>query len=252
MMSWPEGIQVKNDGMIATLSMVNKTNILGFSMIEGLTRVFHDLAADPEVKLIILTGNGENSFIAGADIKTMQSLDVPDAVYFITQLHHLIKTVRTLDKVVIAAINGHCFGGGLELAICCDFLIASENATFGMQEVALGIPSVIESSMFPFLVGMGKTREFLLLGQAFGAREALACGMINRMVPAEKLMEEAMIWAKKFAQNPAHALALQKQLMNRWLENAGFDISIKNGIDAFGIAFGYDQTKERLKNAFEK
>ena len=110
-------LQIKKEGNIAVLYMMGKVNILNPAMIEELSEAFQDLAADPEVKVIIFTGNKEKSFIAGADIKVMQELDVVTAVDFITQVHQLIKTVRTLDKVVVAAINGHCFGGGLELAI---------------------------------------------------------------------------------------------------------------------------------------
>ena len=245
-------LQIKKEGHIATLSMVQKTNILGFELINELICALEELNLEPEIKVVILTGNGAKSFIAGADIKTMQKLDVSGAVSFITSLHTLINKVRTIDKVVIAAINGHCFGGGLELAICCDFIIASENATFGMQEVALGIPSVIEAALFPFLVGIAKTREFLLLGQVFDAPEALSCGLINRMTADGDLLREANKWAEKFADNPPHALAQQKHLINRWLENAGFDQSVKNGIDAFGIAFGNDKTREILSQAFKK
>lgn len=251
-MNLPEYFNLKKDGNIATLSITNKTNILTPVIMDELGKAFKALDADPEVKILIFTGNGAKSFIAGADIKTMQNLDVPGGVYFITQLHTLIQIVRTMDKLVIAAINGHCFGGGLELAICCDFLIASENATFGMQEVALGIPSVIEASFLPFLVGFAKTREWLFAGNIFDAQEAFDSRLINRIVPTDKLMDETMAWAKKFAHNPAHTLTLQKKLMNRWLENAGFDQSIKNGIDSFGLAFGYEETRSLLENAFKK
>lgn len=251
-MNLPTYLTVTKQENIATLAMINKTNILGPTMIRDLIAAFQALDEDLDVKIVIFTGNGAKSFIAGADIKTMQNLNVPQGVEFITLLHTLIATVRNMKKVVIAAINGHCFGGGLELAIGCDFLIASEKATFGMQEVALGIPSVIEASLFPFLVGFAKTREWLFLGNVFGAQEALDTGLINKVVPDEQLMDSAVDWAKKFAHNPGHALTLQKKLMNYWLENAGFEMSIKNGIDSFGLAFGTEETRTLLANAFKK
>lgn len=251
-MNLPASLSLTREDNIAILAMVNKTNILGPTMISDLIDAFHALDKDPDVKIIIFTGNGAKSFIAGADIKTMQNLDVPQGVNFITQLHDLIATVRNMQKLVIAAINGHCFGGGLELAIGCDFLIASEKATFGMQEVALGIPSVIEASLFPFLVGFAKTREWLFLGNVFGAQDALDAGLINKVVPDDQLMSTATEWAKKFAHNPGHALTLQKKLMNCWLENAGLEMSIKNGIDAFGLSFGTEETRVLLANAFKK
>lgn len=251
-MELPAYLTVARSGNIATLAMCNKTNILGPAMIQDLAAAFRDLDRDPEVKVVIFTGNGAKSFIAGADIKTMQNLDVPGGVAFITQLHSLIATVRGMAKPVIGAINGHCYGGGLELAIGCDFLVAAESATFGMQEVALGIPSVIEASLFPFLVGFAKTREWLFTGGVFTAQEALDAGLINRMVPGDALLDAAMEWAEKFARNPSHALRLQKELMNRWLENAGLEASIKNGIDSFGLAFGHEEARKLLANAFKK
>ena len=251
-MNLPGYLTVTKRENIAILAMMKKTNILGVEMMDGLIEAFKVLNGDKEVKIVIFTGNGARSFIAGADIRAMQNLDVPSGIEFITKLHTLIETVRYMDKLVVAAINGHCFGGGLELAIGCDFLIASESATFGMQEVVLGIPSVIEASMFLFLVGLAKTREWLLAGNTFGAQEALNSGLINRVVPMENLMDEAISWAKKFAHNPSHALKLQKKLMNKWLENAGLEASIKNGIDSFGIAFGYDKSRELLANALKK
>ena len=251
-MKLPEYLDLKRNREIAILAMVNKTNILTPVMMDELMKAFNFLDNDPQVKIIVFTGNGAKSFIAGADIKTMQSLNVPGAVDFITMLHTLIETVRSMKKLVIAAVNGHCYGGGLELAICCDLLIAAESATFGMQEVALGIPSVIEASLFPMMVGLAKTREWLFTGNVFDAREAYESRLVNRIVPGEKLMEEAMAWAQKLANNPPNAIALQKRLMNRWLENAGLEQSIKDGIDSFGLAFGYDETRNILANAFKK
>lgn len=251
-MDLPSYLGLQQNENIATLAMTNKTNILTPQVMEALAQTLMSLDKDPEVKIIILTGNGAQSFIAGADIKTMQTLDIPEAIDFITKLHFLISTIRNMDKLVIAAINGHCFGGGLELAIGCDFLLAADNATFGMQEVALGIPSVIEAAMIPFLVGFSKTREWLYAGNIFSAQEAFDCRLVNRIVSPDYLMAEAIIWARRFAQNPGHTLAIQKRLMNKWLENAGLEQSIKSGIDSFGLAYGYPETQHRLAHAFKK
>lgn len=251
-MNLPNYLSLETHNNIAIIAMQKKTNILTPQFMEELAQVLISLDKDPEVKIIILTGNGAQSFIAGADIKTMQFLDVPGAIDFITKLHALIATIRNLDKLVIAAVNGHCFGGGLELAMGCDFLLAADNATFGMQEVALGIPSVIEAAMIPFLVGLSKTREWLYAGNVFSAQEAFDCRLVNRLVSPDYLIAEAMIWAKKFAQNPGHTLTIQKRLMNKWLENAGLEQSIKCGIDSFGLAYGYPDTKHRLAHAFDK
>lgn len=251
-MTLPSYLDLKKQENIAILAMKNKTNVLTPQIMEELGQVLMSLDKDPEVRIIILTGNGAKSFIAGADIKTMQNLDIPGAITFITNLHLLIDTIRRMNKLVIAAINGHCFGGGLELVVCCDFIVAADNAIFGMQEVALGIPSVIEASMIPFLVGFAKTREWLYGGNVFSAQEAFDCRLVNKIVSPDNLMDEAMIWAKTFARNPNHTMTLQKKLMNRWLENAGLDQSIKNGIDSFGLAYGYAETTHRLAQTLKQ
>lgn len=245
-------VKFEKNGKAGIVSMCAKTNILGPKTNPSLKEALNMANDDPDVAVIILAGNGAKSWVAGADLKTMQHLDTPGAVDFITELHEVIATVREIDKPVIASINGHCYGGGLELAIACDFLLASETASFGMQEVVLGMPSVIEASLFPFMCGMAKTREWLLLGEVFDAATAERYNLVNYVVAPDKLDQEAMKWAEKFAALPPHALKLQKQLMFRWLENAGLEASTKNGIDFFGVSYSYNVTQPKLQEMFKK
>lgn len=247
-----ELVKYEKKGKIAVITLCAKTNILGPKTNPSFCEAIMQAERDPEVVVIVLAGNGGKCWIAGADLKTMQYLDPPGAVDFITDLHDTIALVREITKPVIASVNGHCYGGGLELAISCDFIIASENATFGMQEVVLGMPSVIEASIFPFMCGMAKTREWLMLGEVFDSAVAERYNLINYVVKPEDLEAETMKWAEKFAALPPHALKLQKQLMFRWLENAGVEASTKNGIDFFGNSYAYNVTQPKLQEMFSK
>lgn len=247
-----ELIKYEKSGNICTITLCAKTNILGPKTNPSLTEALVMANEDPDVRVVILAGNGAKCWVAGADLKTMQYCDPPAAVDFITDLHKVIALVREIDKPVIASVNGYCYGGGLELAISCDFIIASENASFGMQEVALGMPSVIEASLFPFMCGMAKTREWLMLGEVFTAQEAEKYSLVNYVVPHDDLSAETQKWAEKFAALPPHALKLQKQLMFRWMENAGVEQSTKNGIDFFGNSYAYNVTQPKLQEMFSK
>ena len=137
---------------------------------------------------MVLAGAGPKSFIVGADINEMAGINnAEQARAFITRLHQCCDAIRNLPVPVIARIHGYCFGGGLEIAAACDVRIASDAASFGMQEVKLGIPSVIEAALLPTLVGWGRAREIMLLGETFTAAEALAWRLVERVVPAAAL-----------------------------------------------------------------
>ena len=134
---------------------------------------------------MVLTGAGDTAFIVGADIGEMAAIaNGESARAFITRLHGCCDAIRNFPVPVIARIAGYCFGAGLEIASACDLRIASETASFGMQEVKLGIPSVIEAALLPSLVGWGRAREIMLLGEKFSAADALAWGLLERVAPA--------------------------------------------------------------------
>jgi enoyl-CoA hydratase len=239
-----------NSVAILTINRHRKLNALNSELMIQLGDEIKKLEKDDSVRGIILTGV-DKSFIVGADIIEMQNCNSETGIKFITGLHELINTIRQLKIPVIAAVNGYCYGAGLELAISCDLCIVSNRATFGMQEVKIGIPSVIEAALFPFMVGLAKTREMLLTGEIIDSATALQMGLVNHVVPHENLLKSTMDYTLKITENAPHAVTLQKQLINRWLENSGLDQSIKNGIDSFGLAFSYPKTSEILTNALK-
>jgi enoyl-CoA hydratase/carnithine racemase len=148
--------------------------------------------------------------------------------------------VRSLPVPVIARINGHALGAGLELAASCDLRVAAEGATFGMPEVRLGVPSVVEAALLPGLVGWTKAREMMLLGETFGAAEALAMGLVTAVVPARGLNAAVEKLIAALLASPPNALRLQKALMRRW-ENLPMKDAITAGADMFGQAYLTDE-----------
>ena len=169
-------VQVRLDerkqGIVATATIDNarRLNVMNGALMSALADTMAKLAGNDALRAVVLTGAGPKAFTAGADINEMAGIEnAAAAKAFIMRLHRCCDAIRDLPVPVIARIHGYCFGGGLELAAACDVRIASEAATFGMQEVKIGIPSVIEAALLPPLVGWGRAREILLLGETFTA-----------------------------------------------------------------------------------
>ena len=142
------------------------------------------LDADPALRLVVLTGAGERAFVGGADINELAALDHDSARDFITLVHRCCDGFRRLPVPVIARIDGFALGAGLELAAACDLRVASDRSMFGMPEVAIGIPSVVEAALLPQLIGAGRARRLLLTGETIDAAEALAWGLVDGVAPA--------------------------------------------------------------------
>src|SRR5271163_4673642 len=153
-----------------------------------------ELAHDEGLRAMVLTGAGTKAFIGGADIHEMAELDEASGRAFISLLHRCCDALRDLPVPVIARINGYALGAGLEIAAACDLRIASDTSRFGMPEVKVGIPSVIEAALLPPLIGWGRTRQMLLLGETIGTSEAMAWGLIEKSVGAAELDSEVESW----------------------------------------------------------
>ena len=164
-----------------------RLNVLTSSIMAELTGVFEKLAKEEALRAVVLTGAGEKAFIGGADIEEMAELKAPQAGGFITRLHAVCQAIRDLPVPVIARVQGYALGGGMEIAVSCDLRIAAKSARFGMPEVRLGIPSVIEAALLPRLVGWGWTRRLLLLGEMISGQDAVACGLVERLVEDAQL-----------------------------------------------------------------
>ncbi|HZU76371.1 MAG TPA: enoyl-CoA hydratase-related protein [Dehalococcoidia bacterium] len=228
-----------------TLNRPEKRNALNSELIYALTDAVDALAVNPRVSVVVLTGAG-GTFSAGADVQELQGLDAERARGFISRLHELNNTVRNLPQVVIAAIEGHCLGGALELAAACDVRIAAEGAQFGMPEIRVGMPSVIEAALLLPLIGLGRTADLVLTGETIDTAEARRVGLVTRVTPAGELEAAANELAARIASFNPQALRLQKALIRRWTEGAGIDDGIAAGITTFVEAFRSPNPTEAL------
>jgi len=234
-----------------TVDHTAKLNILNTLLIEELRAAIESFHDDKALRVMILTGAGNRAFIGGVDIKEMMGLDPASAEAFITRLHGACAAIRSLPVPVIARISGYCLGGGLEVAAACDLRVASEDSTFGMPEVNVGIPSVIEAALLPRLVGWGKAREIIYTHRSVSAAEALSCGLVERVVAREELDRAVEEWVEAIINAGALAIRLQKALIRHW-ETLPVDRAIEKGIQAFGQAYQTDEPQTFMKRFLER
>jgi len=220
-----------------TIDNARRLNAMNSALMEHFVACMAQLGSDADLRAVVLAGAGAKAFIVGADVGEMANIKSPDeARAFITRLHRCCDAIRDLPVPVIARIQGYCFGGGLEIAASCDLRIASEAASFGMQEVKLGIPSVIEAALLPMLVGFGRAREIMYLGETFTAREALEWGLLERVVEASSLDAAVETCIAALLTSKPGAVRRQKQLMRQW-EELPLALAVKAGIDAFAATY---------------
>src|SRR3989449_6922147 len=156
------------------------------TLFRSIRETFQALSADRTIRAAVVTGSGR-AFTAGMDVHVLAGLDVAGARTLITTLHEAIEAVHHAPFPVLAAVNGPCLGAGFELALACDLRVAAATATFGLPEVRVGVPSVIEAALLSPMIGPGRAAEMLLTGAPIGAAQALDWGLVNRVVPDDRL-----------------------------------------------------------------
>jgi len=226
-----------------TLERAAKLNSLDTSALEGIVQAVRGLPT--EVRAVVLTGAGERAFAGGANIDELAALDPGSAREFITRVHLACAALRECPVPVIARVNGFCLGAGLELAASCDLRLAAAHAVFGMPEVRLGIPSVVEAALLPRLVGAGRTRWLVMTGETIGAAQALAWGLVERVTPLPEL--DAAVDAALDALLAAgdQALRAQKRLCKLW-EDAPLDDCVRVSIVEFAAAYVGDEPQRMI------
>jgi len=229
-----------------TIDNQRKLNTLNSSLMQEFVSAVEALGGDAMLRAVVITGAGEKAFIGGADIDEMSRLDDRTAEPFITLLHRCCDAVRELPVPAIARIQGYTLGGGLELAAACDLRIAADTAVFGMPEVKLGIPSVIEAALLPALVGWGRAREVLLLGENFSATDAEKWGLVQKVVPLTDLEDAVERCISSILQAGPRAIRLQKKLIRAW-EDLPLRDAIRAGIDSFVESWKTDEPRERMQ-----
>lgn len=247
-MSESTAIAVESREGIATITVSGerKLNAVGSAALEALIAAEERLAADPGLRLVILSGAGERAFIGGADIAEMAELDPESGRAFITLVHRACEGLRRLPVPSIARIRGYCLGAGMEIAAACDLRIGAEGSRYGMPEVQVGLPSVVEAALLPTLIGWGKTRELLYTGAMIDAAEAERIGFLQRMVPPERLDAALGEWTEAILAAEPGAIRAQKRLIEFWLDE-GLGPGIAESIEVFGEIFRTDAPNRRLR-----
>lgn len=210
------------------------------------------IKASKEVTAVIITGAGEKAFVAGADIAYMQNLTAAEGREFAMLGHRAFRAVETIQVPVIAAVNGFALGGGCELALSCDFRIASENAKFGQPEVNLGItPGFGGTQRLARTIGTGWAKQLIYTGDNIDAATALRIGMVNMVVPPEELMPTAEKIAQKISQRAPKAVQYSKAAINEGMQ-CDIDRGCTIEADLFGICFSTQDQKEGMTAFLEK
>lgn len=236
------------------VSASKRINIVGRDSVSRLRTALAEVdewARRGDVRALVLRGGGDRAFIGGADIAEMALLDPPSAREFIDGLHQACAGLRELPVPVIAQIRGWCLGAGLEIAASCDLRVAARGSRFGMPEVRVGIPSVIEAALLPGLIGWGPAREMMLTGRIYDEAEALAIHLVEEVVPGEDLVEAVDRRLRWIGECGPRALALQKELFQRWQEEP-LSAAIESGIDAFERAYASDEPGSRMRAFLER
>jgi enoyl-CoA hydratase len=237
---------------ILTVNRPKSLNALNRATIGELTRALDELAADATVRAVILTGAGEKAFVAGADIAEMANLSSPEALEFSRAGHRLTDRLEALPIPTLAAVNGFALGGGCELAMACDLIVASEKARFGQPEVSLGvIPGFGGTGRLTRAVGIQRARELIFTGDVIDAQSALALGLVVAVVPAEQLLDRCRDIARRIGQKGPLAIAQAKRIL-RVGADLPLDAANALEIQAFAALFGSSDQKEGMRAFLEK
>ncbi len=242
-----------NDGVaLLTINRPKVMNALHTSVIAELQETFEDLNADKTVKVIVMTGSGEKAFVAGADIAEMAVMNSQQAHEFARTGQKLVNFIGAMPKPVIAAVNGFALGGGMELALACDFIYASENAKMGLPEATLGImPGFGGSQKFGRLLGRSRANELIFTGKMLTAVEAKEWGIVNAVFPAAELVGKTLETAGRIAGNGLLGVAHAKEAVRR-----GLDMAEADGMDyeavLFASLFASRDQKEGMQAFVEK
>ncbi len=249
-----ETIIFEKEGAIAAIKFnrPKALNAINPDVLRETNEALAEVEKDPAIKVLVLTGEGEKAFVAGADIAYMSHLSALEAVQFSQGGHGLMARLESLPIPVIACVNGFALGGGTEIAMACDFIYASEKAKFGQPEITLGImPGFGGTQRLSRLVGRAMAKELCMIGGMIGAQEAKEIGLVNKVFPADALWDETMKTANAIAAKGRVSLRAVKRSIDR-----GFDTDLQRGCqmeaDAFGLCFASPDAKEGMGAFLEK
>src|SRR5262245_21231663 len=249
-----DNLLVERDGAIAviTINRPKVLNALNTQTMDDLRRAILDLQHDADVRAVVLTGAGEKSFVAGADINELAVQSPTGGREHALKGQHVLDLIENMGKPVIAAINGFALGGGCEVAMACTLRLAADTAKLGQPEIALGlIPGYAGTQRLPRIVGKGKALEMILTGAPVSADEALRIGLVNKVVPAAELLTEARALAHKLAASAPVAMRYIINAVNKGVE-VPFAEACQYEATLFGLVASTDDMKEGTKAFLEK
>ena len=227
-------------------------NALNSELLEEFSCALDEISGNEDIRVLILTGAGEKSFVAGADITELAKFNSLEGKIFAKKGQGIISKLQELSIPVIAAVNGFALGGGSEIALACDFIYASEKAMFGLLEINLGIiPGFGGTQRLPRLIGINKAKEMIFTGNMIAASEALGIGMVNRVVAPEALMDETVKTAKTIASKGKVSLRAAKQAINGGI-NADLATGCRIEADSFALCMSSRDAKEGTSAFLEK
>lgn len=244
-------LEIRDSVALVTINSPKTLNALNTQVLAELTSTLTELDSDPSVKSVVLTGAGK-AFVAGADIKEMAAMNSVEGFGFGEKGQSLIRLIGRMSKPVIAAVNGYALGGGLELALACDFIYASEKARFGFPEVTLGIiPGFGGTQTLARRIGPARAGELIYSGRMIDAAQAKDWGIANTVFAPESLVEQALATAGAIASVGSLAVGCAKKALL-----SGLDMSRDDGMryeaGLFGVLFGSDDQKEGMAAFVEK
>jgi enoyl-CoA hydratase len=224
---------IRTDNLEGAIRLVvidrpEKRNAMTREMVRTLRDRVSEADGDRKVRAVVITGEG-HSFSAGVDLHEFANGNADSAHALIDMLKDLCALIRNMPKPVAVAVRGHCLGGALEVAMASDFRVCAPDASFGMPEIGVGLPSVIDAALLMQYIGLGRAKEMLLTGRPIGAEQALAWGLVNRVVEADRVLAEAVALVTTVAGHHPSIVRAQKELIEDWL-NEPLEESIENSI----------------------
>jgi enoyl-CoA hydratase len=238
---------------IVKISRPQALNALNTETLNELKQILQDESRNDKTRVLVFTGAGDKAFIAGADISEMKDKTVGEGVSFAQLGHEVAKALELMPKPTIAAVNGFALGGGTEMAIACDFIVASEKAVFGQPEVGLGIiPGFGATLRLAKFVGLPLAKELIFTGRRIKADEAEKIGLVNHVYPQEGFLEKAIELARSISIHSFSAVSKAKLLINEFSEMTGLNSKIDGEATSFGRLFGSHDQREGMTAFLEK
>ncbi|MEZ5537121.1 MAG: enoyl-CoA hydratase-related protein [Thiolinea sp.] len=235
-----------------TLNRPQQLNALNATMLDEINAVVAELETTPQARVLLVTGAGDKAFAAGADISGMADKNMVEGQQFGRKGQRVFRRLETLPFPVIAVVNGYALGGGCELAMSCDWILAADSAQFGQPEVALGVtPGFGGTQRLPRLVGRGRAMEMAVTGVRLDAQTASDWGLVNRVYPAEELMAAALKMAHTITRQAPFAVEMCKQVIHRG-ENMELETACVLEEQVFGMCFATEDQKEGMSAFVEK